>query len=174
MQVTVTAIDDAGNDATCTFTVTVQDTGKPSITCPAAITVNAPSTGPSTAVTWDTPATSDNWGVDSVTSDISSGASFSIGSQIITYTVTDNADLTATCSFTVIVKDVTPPSITCPDSLVLNTDTDKHYATVTLAAATAVDNSGAVVPLCNQSSGQYPLGLHSVCLPCFVRQSSTI
>ena len=111
----MTATDDAGNEATCTFTVTVQDTGKPTITCPDAITVNAPTTGPATTVSWDAPATSDNWGVDSVTSTVASGTSFSIGTLTsITYTVTDKADLTATCSFTVTVLDTTDPVLTCP------------------------------------------------------------
>jgi len=142
--------------------MTVQDTGKPTITCPDAITVNAPTTGSATTVSWDAPATSDNWGVDSVNSIVASGTSFDIGLQTITYTVTDKAGLTATCDFAVTVKDVTPPSITCPDSQVFDSDEDKDYATVTLAAATATDNSGAVVPQCNQSSGQYNHGLHSV------------
>jgi hypothetical protein len=124
--VTATATDDAGNDATCTFTVAVQDIGKPSITCPDAITVNAPSTGPSTTVTWDAPATSDNWGVDSVTSTVASGASFSIGSRAVTYTVTDTAGLKETCSFTVTIKDVTAPALSCPANVAIDTDAGIH------------------------------------------------
>ena len=122
----MTATDDASNEATCTFTVTVQDTGKPTITCPDAITVNAPTTGPATTVSWDAPATSDNWGVDSVTSTVASGTSFSIGTLTsITYTVTDKADLTATCSFTVTVLDTTDPVLTCPSAVSISTDQGK-------------------------------------------------
>ena len=123
---TATATDDAGNKATCTFTVTVQDTGKPTITCPDAITVNAPTTGPATTVSWDAPATSDNWGVDSVTSTVASGTSFGIGSRAVTYTVTDKAGLKETCTFTVAVKDVTAPILTCPADIAIDTDAGKH------------------------------------------------
>jgi hypothetical protein len=80
----------------------------------------------------------------------------------VTYTVTDNAELTAVCTFNVHVVDVTPPDITCPDSRVVNTDPDKHFATVNLQEATVIDNSGVLSPQCNQSSGEYKMGLHSV------------
>ena len=104
----------------------MQDTGKPTITCPAAITVNAPPTGPATTVSWDAPATSDNWGVDSVSSTVASGASFGIGSRAVTYTVTDKAGLKETCTFTVVVKDVTAPILSCPADIAIDTDADKH------------------------------------------------
>jgi len=165
--VTATATDAAGNAGTCTFIVMVQDISNPTITCPDSIESNAAATDPFAVVSWDAPATSDNWGVETVNSTIASGSNFDIGSTNVTYTVTDKAGLTANCSFTVAVKDVTPPIIRCPgcpDSRTVDTDTDKHYATITLAAATATDNSGAVIPQCMQSSGQYQMGPHSVSL----------
>ena len=130
LQVTVTATDDASNEATCTFTVNVEDTGQPIIACPAAITVNASTVGPVTTVSWETPATSDNWGVDSVTSDIADGSNFSIGLQTIVYTVVDKAGLRATCSFAVTVKDVTAPVIVCPSDMNISTDQGEAYGMI--------------------------------------------
>ena len=103
------------------FTVKVNDIAPPTIACPANVQVNAPSTGPSLAVSWAEPTTSDNQGVKAVTSSPARGASFAIGVTTVRYTVTDLADLTAQCTFTVTVKDVTDPTITCPSSLAVNT-----------------------------------------------------
>ncbi|MBK7112000.1 MAG: HYR domain-containing protein [Flavobacteriales bacterium] len=48
----------------------------------------------------------------SVTND--APAVFLIGATTVTWTVTDNAGLTATCTQTVTVSDNVPPTITCP------------------------------------------------------------
>jgi hypothetical protein len=61
-----------------------------------------------------------------VTSTVASGASFSIGSRAVTYTVTDTAGLKETCSFTVTVKDVTAPALSCPANVAIDTDAGIH------------------------------------------------
>ena len=116
-----TAADHVNNTATCSLQIIVRDAQAPTITCPANVQVNAPSTGPSLTVSWTEPVTSDNQGVKSVASSPVRGASFTIGVTTVRYTVTDLADLTAQCTFTVTVKDVTDPTITCPSSLTVNT-----------------------------------------------------
>jgi hypothetical protein len=111
----------AGNKATCTFSVKVNDIAPPIIACPANVQVDAPSTGAALVVSWTIPTPSDNQGVSSLASVPIRGASFAIGSTTVVYTVTDMSDLSATCSFNVTVKDVTPPTITCPSNLVEST-----------------------------------------------------
>ncbi|WP_281926039.1 hypothetical protein, partial [Flavobacterium collinsii] len=69
--VTWTAKDVAGNIETCTQTVTVSDTQKPTITCPANVTAVADTNScAATGVVLGTPVTSDNCsGTVTVTND---------------------------------------------------------------------------------------------------------
>jgi len=92
--------DAGGNTATCSFTVTVNDTQKPIISCPSNIVLSACI---STA-SWNAPSASDNCGTPAVeqTAGPASGSTFANGSTtIIAYKATDAAGNTATCSFTV-------------------------------------------------------------------------
>jgi len=68
-------------------------------------------------------------GAVAVTCTPSSGATFPIGSTVVTCSTSDGAGNTATGSFTIAVADTTPPVVTLP-------------ADITTAATTA---SGAVV-----------------------------
>ena len=99
---TVTCTSTAG--PTCTFTVTVNDTQPPTITCPAPVTTVAAQTCPlstSTVVTFPAPTASDNCpGVVTVCNP-PSGSTFPIGTTTVTCTATDASGNTATCSFTV-------------------------------------------------------------------------
>jgi HYR domain-containing protein/FG-GAP repeat protein len=102
--VTCTATDGSGNTATCSFTVTVNDTQPPSIACPAGITVVAAQTCPpstSVVVNYPSPAVSDNCpGVMAVCSP-PSGSSFAVGTTTVACTATDSSGNTASCSFSV-------------------------------------------------------------------------
>ena len=49
---------------------------------------------------------------------LASGAVFPLGTTTNTFTVTDNNDNTASCSFTVTVEDTEDPTIECPDDIV--------------------------------------------------------
>jgi len=66
---TFVVTDASGNYATCSFTVTVNDTELPTIACPTDLTVGANSGCSATNVSLVVPAASDNCGVASVTSD---------------------------------------------------------------------------------------------------------
>lgn len=125
-QVTITATDAAGNQNSCTFTVTLIDNIDPSVSCVADQTVPADANCQYTHNNsdWD-PAGSDNCGVSSVEYTLSgattgSGTSlnnvtFNPGTTSVLWTVTDVAGLTATCSFTVTIEDNENPNITsCP------------------------------------------------------------
>src|SRR4030095_5066908 len=86
---------------TCSFTVTVNDTQPPVITCPANVTaVTATVTDPCVVVNFTTTA-SDNCPGVVVVCNPPSGSCFPVGITTVTCTATDAAGNTATCSFTI-------------------------------------------------------------------------
>lgn len=107
---TYTATDSASNHVSASQTITVIDNTPPTITCPANITVNAP-VGTCSAVVNFTVNTSDNCSVPSVVTSKASGSVFALGTTTVVATATDAAGNSQSCSFTVTVKDVTPPAI---------------------------------------------------------------
>ncbi|MHC5004283.1 MAG: HYR domain-containing protein, partial [Planctomycetota bacterium] len=139
--VTCTATDDAGNTATCTFSVTVVDETDPELTCPDDITGVECTGAGGAVVTYDTPvATDDCDAAVAVACSPASGSTFPIGTTTVTCRATDDAGNTATCTFTVTVVDTTDPELTCPDDPTIAAD-DNCLATVPdlAAAATATD-----------------------------------
>jgi gliding motility-associated-like protein len=126
--VTYTAKDAVGNTTNYIFKVTVKDIGLPVIAdCPADIVVStADPLGQSVA--WKTPTASDNCLQPKLKTTHESGLQFPLGSTLVTYTVTDDAGNTATCSFTVVVHlsdaALTIPQIITPDG---NGDNDEWY-----------------------------------------------
>lgn len=122
--VTYTATDAYGLTSTCTFEVQVVDNQAPAITCPA----NAVKTA--SAVTCDYTTAGNEFNPTNLTDNCSItlsgtnptntkdgtnslvGEVFSLGTTAVTWTVTDVNGNAKTCSFTVTVKDNTPPSVT--------------------------------------------------------------
>lgn len=99
--------DAHGNVGTAQQTVTVIDNTPPVISCPASITLEP--TCPSGAIaTWTPPVGTDNCPNPNTvrTAGGAPGSVFPIGTTTVTYTVTDGANNTASCSFTVTVKSV--------------------------------------------------------------------
>lgn len=96
---------------TCSFTVTVQDTQPPTITCPANVTVGNDPGQCRAVVNYPPPTANDN--CPGVTAECSpaSGSFFPVGTTTVTCTATDAPGNTATCSFTVTVNDMEPPVI---------------------------------------------------------------
>ena len=112
-----TATDAAGNTATCSFDVTVEDTGFPVIVCPADISVAATTGSCGAIVTWTPPVASDNCGV-TVTSTHVPGDTFPTGVTVVTYTAVDPAGHTVSCSFNVTVTGTDAPLISnCPGDI---------------------------------------------------------
>jgi len=162
-----TATDLAGNSSTCSFTITVEESIPPEISCPADITVN---TDPGTCeaiVVYTAPVGTDNCsGASTVlTSGIGSGGTFPIGTTTETYTVTDVSGNTASCSFDIIVEDGELPVIDCPVDIIASTDPGLCEAVVNFADATANDNCPGVVV--SQSAGpvsgsSFPVGTTNI------------
>uniref|UniRef100_A0AAQ5XF31 Sushi, von Willebrand factor type A, EGF and pentraxin domain-containing protein 1 n=1 Tax=Amphiprion ocellaris TaxID=80972 RepID=A0AAQ5XF31_AMPOC len=98
--ITYIATDRSGNQANCSFTVTVIDTEPPFIDrCRSPPTVQATNT--ETPVVWEVPQFSDNSGGRlTVTSSHSPGSLFPVGETLVQYTATDAAGNSRTCNLT--------------------------------------------------------------------------
>jgi subtilisin-like proprotein convertase family protein len=109
---TTVTCSNTGGTPSCTFTVTVNDTQPPAITCPASVAaITAPPAvgcvaATSAVVNYTTPKATDNCPGVTVSCVPPSGSSFPLGATTVTCTATDAAGNTATCSFTVNVFNV--------------------------------------------------------------------
>ncbi|MBK9420371.1 MAG: HYR domain-containing protein [Flavobacteriales bacterium] len=161
--VTYTATDAAGNTTSCSFTITVVDNIPPAIACPANISVNASAGTCGKVVAYTAPVGTDNCsGVTTArTVGLASGATFPVGVNTVTYTATDVAGNTSSCSFTITVVDNIPPSITCPANIIVTTNSGCNATGVVLGLPTASDNCG-VPTVTNNAPASYPLGATTV------------
>ena len=97
-----------GGGSSCTFTVTVNDTQPPTVTCPAnvtAVTNQDCGAGAVCTVVNFTATASDNCPGVVVVCNPPSGSCFPVGITTVTCTATDASGNTATCSFTVTTFD---------------------------------------------------------------------
>jgi hypothetical protein len=110
-----------GTGPTCSFTVTVNDTQPPTITCPANIFVAAQAhCPPTTSRTVNfTVTASDNCPGVTVVCSPASGSIFPVGTTTVTCTATDTSNNTATCSFTVTVFTACLADESVPGNVVL-------------------------------------------------------
>lgn len=108
--VTATATNNC-ETKTCTFTVKVNDTQAPVVTCPANIVTQA-AQGQCTKVVTFTPTATDNCSGVTITTSPVSGSTFNVGTTTVNVTATDASGNVATCSFTVTVTDGQMPVVT--------------------------------------------------------------
>jgi hypothetical protein len=103
--VTWTATDDSGNHSSCVQTVTVVDNEPPVISCAADIVADFDPAVNGAVVTYTAPVGTDNCAgaTTAQTAGLASGATFPLGTTTNTFTVTDAAGHTASCSFKVTV-----------------------------------------------------------------------
>lgn len=132
------------NTATCSFTVTVNDTQTPAITCPANQAVGTTPTLCTGIATFSMPTGSDNCPLPSnAVSQISgpvSGTSFPKGITTVAFKVTDGVGLSKTCTFRIIVSDTESPMIACPANQAQNAEPGLCSAVVAYPIPTATDN----------------------------------
>jgi hypothetical protein len=117
-----------GGGPTCSFTVTVNDTQPPVITCPPNQTAVTPTvTDPCTVVNFTTTA-SDNCPGVVVVCNPPSGSCFPVGVTTVTCTATDSTGNTATCSFTISVFNgrLQDDSAGCNNTVLFNTITGDY------------------------------------------------
>jgi uncharacterized repeat protein (TIGR01451 family) len=165
--------DGRGNSSTQNQTVVVHDNTPPTITAPAAKTLNTGAGAISCGVTvlnldatLGTATANDNCGVASVVrTGVPAGGVFPLGQTTLTYTVTDVGGNTASATQVVTVVDNTPPTLAVPNvtvSLPLNSTATS--VTVNYPAPTTGDNcAGTVSVVYTPASGSvFPVGTSTV------------
>jgi gliding motility-associated-like protein len=136
--VTYTSTDDDGMVSTCVFTVTVNDTEAPVVSCSDA-TVNLDASGNAVIVPSDilTGLPTDNCSVASVDLSRTSFTCADLGNVTVTVTVTDASGNTATCNSVITVADPFTVSLDAgPDDEICVTD-----ATYSITGASASNMS---------------------------------
>ncbi len=152
--VEVTARDEAGNEASCTFDVWVRDSSAPAVVCPADAATEA--TRPEGAPVSFAEATA---GDAAVTYSHARGGTFPVGETVVTATARDADGNTGTCTFRVTVTDTTKPTLTCPANVTVETREASGRA-VEYPAATAGDTVTAEPPVTysHASGSTFPVG----------------
>src|SRR5690606_39727479 len=84
--------------SSCSFHVLLDALPISTITCPGDITISNDAGQCDAVVTWTAPTGADNCAGAVVTSSHNSGDTFPIGTTTVTYTITDAAGLTNSCS----------------------------------------------------------------------------
>ena len=176
--VTVTATNICGT-ASCSFTVTVNDTQNPTITCPASIQTNTDPGICAASVVTPNPTIADNcaatvltWTLSGATTGTSATTGinfvgtrlFNKGVTTVNYTVKDAAGNTATCSFTVTVRDLENPVALCPSNITVTTPIGSCTAIVNYTV-NATDNCPGVTTqlISGPASGSaFPIGITTV------------
>jgi hypothetical protein len=148
------ATDLAGNQATCSSSVTVQDMIAPAIACPPPTTAECTANGhatvdPGTAVASDV--------CTAVTVTPPTITSFPLGTTPVSYTATDLSGNQSTCATAVTVQDTTPP-VGISDGAPPLSPPDHSYRIVKLS-----DCNFSVVDACG---GTLPPSIHHAQINC--------
>jgi len=156
----------AGATAGCNiWSFTKIDNTLPTITCPASVTTNnSPATACSAVVTYGAISATDNCVAPTIAliGGLASGATYPVGVTTNIYRATDGVGNSSACSFTVTVKDVTLPTITCPANIVRASDLGLCGTNVSYTAPIATDNCAilSVTQVNGLASGAFnPVGV---------------
>jgi gliding motility-associated-like protein len=154
-------------DDIASFTVTVNDNVDPILTnCPNDITLSADENCEAVLSTWNPPTATDNCTSSLVpVADYPLDYKFPIGAATtVTYTATDEAGNTATCSFDVTVVDNSPPELLNIPAEVRVSANENCEAVASWNEITATDNCSSNITVnSNFNSGDFfPLGETSV------------
>jgi hypothetical protein len=181
--ITWTITDESGNTNTCRQIITIIDNQPPTITCPPNVTALAtPPLCEVPAIDVENPVIDDNCDIANlVLTWVKTGATqgtgtglvnntmFEVGLTTVTYTVTDAAGNSASCSFSVRVNDKVPPVfILCPSDITLDAGPRDCELVVTVPSPEVTDPCDEIVSIANTSpfrtspvnaSGTYPVGV---------------
>jgi|GEM_PF-6422503 len=141
---TYTVTDASGNDATCSFDVTVVDNEDPVISvCPANISQFTDPGNDSAIVDWTAPTATDNCLVNNFVSSHNPGDVFPLGATAVSYAATDSSSNMTICNFLVMVTDNESPEFSdCPLNIVQSSDPGLCTIAVTWTPPTVTDNVG--------------------------------
>jgi predicted nucleic acid-binding Zn ribbon protein len=156
-QIEYRVVDVAGNVTTCMQQITIQDNQNPTITCPTLAASYNNTTGECGYVVSGTgfnATASDNCGIASLTHNYGgwgnnttlAGATFPVGTTVVTWTAVDVNGRTSTCSNTIVVNDTQPPTfVNCPSGLTFTIGADANCNTGAIwSIPIATDNCGTV------------------------------
>ncbi|HJQ69688.1 MAG TPA: HYR domain-containing protein [Blastocatellia bacterium] len=163
--VTCCAQDAAELSAQCSFTITVNDTQAPVLTCPPNITQAAPMGTCSATVTYSLPTVNENCSpTPTPTCNPASGSIFPLGTTTVNCSATDASTNTGACSFTVTVTSEQVFSITCPADITRNTGQGQCSAAVTYPPPQVSGScGGSAAATCSPPSGSFfPAGVTTV------------
>ena len=134
-----TATDAAGNTATCSAIVTIEDKIPPSVFCKAAtLQLNAMGNATLNIAQIDN-NTTDNCSITQRSLSKTAFNCSNLGSNTVIFTATDAAGNTATCSAIVTIEDKIAPIITCPNNISVTLGSGECQKVLNFAA-TATDN----------------------------------
>jgi hypothetical protein len=157
--VTLTVTDAGGNTASCVSVVTVLDTVSPVASC-QNLDVYLDAAGNGTIADADPDnGSTDNCGIDTYDSDITSFTCNDVGANNVTLTVTDASGNTAACVSVVTVHDTVSPTISnCPSDINIATNQTGCTADVTWTAPTEADACAVSMISTHNSGDNFPLG----------------
>ncbi|MCS7037547.1 MAG: HYR domain-containing protein [Saprospiraceae bacterium] len=164
--VTVTAVDNAGNSASCQFLITVVDAAPPAVS-------GCPKDTLKVLTAQDSCGATVSWGKVSFTDDCSATVAvdppnytfdfFPVGTHPVNIIGTDAGGNVAVCSFVVVVRDATPPVISnCPQNLSFVLPPDSCSKTVFWTIPSVTDNCGQPTLNGPQSPGLFLTGKHTI------------
>lgn len=155
------ATDASGDQDSCEFEVTVNDSEKPSLACPEGI-VQSNDVNQCDAVVNYTASASDNCGGVTLVCTPPSGSTFSMGNTPVKCVATDASGNQDSCQFTVTVQDREPPEISCPPNITVNTGPNQPGVTKNFTVTAADLCSGASVVCAPPSGSLFPVGATTV------------
>ena len=160
-----TVTDQSGNQSTCSSSLVILDTIKPSVICP-----------PNQTVYLDTTCVyiMEDYSHLSIVSDncdtiFNFTHSISIGSPInrdttVLLTVSDLSTNVSSCVFSLQVFDTIPPEITCPNDTIISTDPNSCLGTVNYRLPVGFDYCETVIPQLDSgliNGNPYQKGIHT-------------
>ncbi len=154
------ASDDAGNEESIDFKITIEDTTPPSISEHSDIEGVEATSPDGAVVTYEYPTASDT--VDetlTVVCSPDSGFTFPIGNTEVTCTVEDDSGNESSTSFTVEVVDTTAPTITPPDTQTFEATGPMTSPELIWATASDVVDSN---PSIDYTPKEFPVGENTV------------
>ena len=155
-------VTDANNASTsCAFTVTVNDTQLPTITCPANIVKSNDNNACGAVATYTVTASDNCMYTVTQTAGLPSGSTFPVGTTVNAFQAVDMSGNSAFCSFNVTVNDTQAPAIVCPANITTGNTAGQCSAVVNYSV-TATDNCGGTTTLTlvngPASGSTFPIG----------------
>ena len=160
---TVTVTDRNNCKSRYTIDITVKDKQAPSISCPSNIILGNDNQACGAVVSFAAKASDDCTANPALSYAPASGSTFPVGVTTVTSTAKDESGNTASCKFTVTVKDKEAPKISCPADIAVKNDPGVCGAKVDFEAK-ASDNctSDVFIGYSASPGGLFPEGITAV------------